>query len=67
MDDIIVLGLIPGTHIQITFVAWLLVASTLSVALLLRAGTRARAKLFQAWIIATSIMVETQRRDQLEA
>ncbi|MGF7229429.1 MAG: hypothetical protein ACQR33_05625 [Candidatus Saccharibacteria bacterium] len=65
MDDIIVLGLIPGTHIQITFVAWLLVASTLSVALLLRAGTRA--KLFQAWIIATSIMVETQRRDQLEA
>lgn len=64
MDNIIVLGLIPGTHIQITFVAWLLAASALSSVLLFRAGTRAQ--LFQAWIIATSIVVETQRRDQLE-
>ena len=31
MYSVLVLGLIPGTHIQISFVAWLLVAVVVSV------------------------------------
>ncbi len=64
MSDFIVLGLVPGTHLQITFLVWLLAASTISGVLIFRAGTRA--KLFQAWIIAITIMTETQRRQQLD-
>lgn len=63
MSDFIVLGLIPGTQLQITFLAWLLAACAISGVLIFRAGTRA--KLFQAWIIAISIMAETQRRQEL--
>jgi hypothetical protein len=61
MDEIIVLGLIPGTHIQITFVAWLIVASTLLTIIILRASTRTQ--LFRAWVIATSILLQVQRRE----
>jgi len=60
MDEIIVLGLIPGTHIQITFVAWLIAASALLAVVVLRASYRT--KLFQAWVIATSILMQVQRR-----
>lgn len=60
MDEIIVLGLIPGTQIQITFFAWAIMASGLAGLLLARANYRT--KVFQAWVIATSIMVATSRR-----
>jgi hypothetical protein len=36
MDSLIVLGLIPGTHIQITFAAWVISVVGLSVWLVLR-------------------------------
>lgn len=61
MDEIIVLGLIPGTQIQITFVAWLIAASILLAVVILRASSRT--KIFQAWVIATSILVQVQRRE----
>jgi len=60
MDEIIVLGLIPGTQIQITFIAWVVIASGLAGALIARANYRT--KLFQAWLIATSITLATTRR-----
>lgn len=59
MDEIIVLGLIPGTQIQITFIAWLIIAGGLSAFLLARLNSRTLS--VQGWLIATSIMLATQR------
>ena len=42
MDQFIVLGLIPGTHIQITFLPWLLVVGGLAGFWLARRAARNR-------------------------
>lgn len=60
MSEFIVLGLIPGTQMQITFVAWMIIAAALAVGIVVRSGYRAR--LFQAWVIASSISRETRRQ-----
>jgi len=64
MSEFIVLGLIPGTHAQITFAIWLSVACLIAAAVILRASLKTR--VFQAWIIATSLMIAVQR-SQLRA
>jgi len=60
VSEFIVLGLIPGTQMQITFIVWLVILIGASSYIMLRSGYRAR--LFHAWVIATSISIETQRR-----
>lgn len=59
MSEFIVLGLIPGTHTQITFAIWLIVASLVAATIILRASLKTKA--LQAWIIATSFAVAVQR------
>lgn len=60
MSEFIVLGLIPGTQMQITFLVWLIVAIGLTVYIVGRISYRTQA--FQAWLIATSIMAQVQRQ-----
>jgi hypothetical protein len=63
MSEFIVLGLIPGTSLQISFAVWVVISVCFAAYIVMRANYRA--KFFQAWVIATSIMVETQRRQAL--
>lgn len=60
MSEFLVLGLIPGTHFQITFVLWLLGATLL----LLWVGVHfaRRAHLFRNWLITTVLIVITRRQ-----
>lgn len=60
MSDLIVLGLIPGTQIQITFVAWTIIASIL-IAYYVTRGLN-RTQTFRGWLIASTIMIAVQRR-----
>jgi len=63
MYDIIVLGLIPGTQIQITFFVWLFVAAS---ALIVITGWRAhRARLATIWLVTLSLLLVTRRSPQL--
>lgn len=59
MSEFIVLGLIPGTQMQITFITWLVIALGIAAYFVVRNGYRTR--LFHAWIIASSISRATQR------
>jgi len=63
MSEFIVLGLIPGTQMQITFALWLIIAFGIIGYFIGRAGYRAQ--LFQAWLIATAISINVQRQDAL--
>lgn len=63
MSEFIVLGLIPGTSLQISFAVWVIIALFIAGYTIMRANYRA--KFFQAWVIATSIMIETQRRQTI--
>jgi hypothetical protein len=60
MSEFIVLGLIPGTQVQINFAIWTFVASVLIGVYVARMNARTRA--VQAWLVATSIVVQTQRQ-----
>jgi hypothetical protein len=62
MSEFIVLGLIPGTHIQITFVLWIIFVSVLSGTLLVWLAHRAR--LVSTWVVAISLFVLTRRKLQ---
>jgi hypothetical protein len=59
MSDLIVLGFIPGTHIQITFLLWFLVVSGLAASLMARYLKRKR--LLRNLIIATSFALTIRR------
>lgn len=59
MSDFLVLGLVPGTQIQITFLLWLLGASTVVVVVGIWFGHRAH--LFRNWLITTAIYVLARR------
>ncbi len=59
MSEFIVLGLVPGTQMQITFISWLVIALGIAAYFVGRNGYRTR--VFHAWIIATSISIQTQR------
>ena len=59
MSEIIVLGLIPGTHIQITFLLWLLALSGVVAYALVRYSRRKQ--LLRTWLVTTSVMLLMRR------
>lgn len=62
MSEFIVLGLIPGTQIQITFLLWIIFVSLLSGIVLVWCIHRAR--LVSTWVITLSLFVLTRRKLQ---
>jgi len=58
MSELIVLGLIPGTKIQITFVLWIMLTIALVIGLLVRLGHRRSA--FRNWFISISLLILTK-------
>jgi hypothetical protein len=60
VDELIVLGLIPGTQLQITFELWLTLLATIAAAISL--WRTYRAQIVQRWVIITTIVVMTHRR-----
>jgi hypothetical protein len=60
MSDLIVLGLIPGTQLQITFILWIILVTSISVGSLIWIGHRLH--IFRNWIITVSIMLLTRRQ-----
>ena len=63
MYEFIVLGLVPGTHIQITFIAWTIVASGLAASLVLWQAHRLH--VFRDSIIIMSLLRATLRTPNL--
>ena len=62
MDSIIVLGLIPGTHIQITFLMWL-IAAVLVIASIVSLYLK-RKHIVAFWLLAWQLNT-TIKRQQL--
>lgn len=62
MNSLIVLGLIPGTHIQITFAAWLIAAAA-TLALLVMLFVRRKRLLL--YLVLSWRLRQTIRRQQL--
>ncbi len=62
MSSLIVLGLIPGTHIQITFLLWSIVAGGLAAYIIARQSYRTET--FRAYMVATYITVAVRREIQ---
>ena len=60
MSDFLVLGLIPGTPIQITFALWIIGVS--AAAAVLAVYFIKRAHLFRNWMVTTMVMVVTRRQ-----
>jgi DMSO reductase anchor subunit len=58
MSELIVLGLIPGTQIQITFILWVLLTAGLLASMLEWLGHRRRA--FRSWLITLSLLTITR-------
>ena len=60
VENLIVLGLLPGTNIQISFVFWLVVitAGLLFASLWLVRRTH----LVRNWIVTTAVLIKTHRR-----
>lgn len=59
MSDLIVLGLIPGTQLQITFILWIILVSSLSIGSLIWLGHQLH--IFRNWIITVSLLILTRR------
>ena len=62
MSEFIVLGLIPGTHVQVTFSLWVIVVSSLSFLTLVWLAHRVR--LASTVIVTLSLFALTHRRLQ---
>jgi hypothetical protein len=58
MSELIVLGLIPGTQMQITFVLWIILTIALGVGLLVWLAHRRHA--FRNWVITISLLMLTK-------
>jgi hypothetical protein len=58
MQELLVLGLIPGTNIQITFVAWLLLMCALAATVF--ASLAHRQRLLTALLITAMIIQQTR-------
>lgn len=61
MSEFIVLGLIPGTHLQISFLLWEFAICSVLVFLIARAMHRAQ--IIQGFVIARVIANEVTRHD----
>jgi hypothetical protein len=59
MSELIVLGLIPGTQVQITFFLWILLVVTAFSCGIIWVGHRTH--IFRDWIIAFALLKATQR------
>lgn len=59
MSELIVLGLIPGTHIQITFVLWSIVVVAATIVCL--AGLVRRANVLRGWIVTIYLLLVCKR------
>lgn len=64
MSEFIVLGLVPGTQIQITFILWILCMAGLMCAILIWVGHRTHA--FRTWLISVSILMLTRNQPNLK-
>lgn len=60
MSELIVLGLIPGTHLQISFVLWLLLVVGLLTTHFVRVARRLH--LMRNWIISLRMVLLTRRK-----
>jgi hypothetical protein len=60
MSEFIVLGLIPGTQLQITFLLWALLVAAGVIGSLIWLGHRRHA--FRNWLIAIRIMLLMRQR-----
>jgi len=54
MSELIVLGLIPGTHLQITFIFW--IALVILVAVLSLVWLAHRLHVFRNWLITVRLL-----------
>ena len=57
MSELIVLGLIPGTHIQITFIVWIILIVGASVGALFWLGRF----MLTAWVITLRLLALTRK------
>jgi hypothetical protein len=55
MSELIVLGLIPGTHIQITFILWVLLVATLTIMGIVSLARRTH--ILRNWIISVRLLM----------
>lgn len=55
MSELIVLGLIPGTHIQITFIFWILVVTALLTWSIVSVARRTH--ILRNWIISVRLLM----------
>ena len=60
MSEFIVLGLIPGTHVAISFALWLTVISVLGAVLAARTVKQSRG--LRAWVVTVRLAMLTRRR-----
>lgn len=60
MSELIVLGLIPGTHVQITFLLWIVAVSVTLFAILV--WVMHRMHVFRDWIITVAFLLLTRRQ-----
>lgn len=64
MQELLVLGLIPGTNIQITFVAWLLLVCVITAWAF---GAVAHRRKFMTILLVTAIIMQQTRTRQMQA
>lgn len=64
MSELIVLGLVPGTQIRITFILWMLLMIGLVVGALLWLGHRTHA--FRNWLITVNLLLLTRQQPELK-
>lgn len=60
MSDLIVLGLIPGTQLQITFILWVILVIALGISILIWIGHRLN--VFRDWAITLTLLMLTRRQ-----
>jgi hypothetical protein len=63
MQDLIVLGIIPGTNIQINLVGWVVIAAVIAVIIYI-VRRESRAQTIRFLLIHISLMLATRRRFQ---
>ncbi len=59
MSELIVLGLIPGTKIQITFILWVLLVVSIVIGCLVTAMRRTH--LLRDWVVTVSLFMLTRQ------
>jgi len=62
MSELIVLGLIPGAQIRITFVLWMVLMFALTVTVLAWAAHRTHA--FRNWMVTIHLLLLTRQRPE---